>query len=88
MGRLLLPGTLLAIALLPEDAHAATALDGASMGESHLRRVLASYSAYYNKARTHLALQKDAPSHRSVQRSGAIAAIPVLAGLHHRYVWI
>jgi transposase InsO family protein len=57
-------------------------------GESHLRRVLASYSAYYNKARTHLALQKDAPLHRSVQRSGAIAAIPVLAGLHHRYVWI
>ena len=32
MGRLLLPGALLAIALLPEDAHAATALDGASMG--------------------------------------------------------
>ena len=57
-------------------------------GESHLRRVLASYSAYYNKARTHLALQKDAPLHRSVQRSSAIEAIPVLAGLHHRYVWI
>jgi 20S proteasome alpha/beta subunit len=25
-------------------------------GESHLRRVLASYAAYYNQARTHLAL--------------------------------
>ena len=32
-------------------------------GESHLRRVLASYAAYYNQARTHLALQKDAPFH-------------------------
>jgi transposase InsO family protein len=55
-------------------------------GESHLRRVLASYAAYYNQARTHLALQKDAPLHRAVQRSGAIVAIPILSGLHHRYV--
>src|SRR5450830_1918341 len=47
-------------------------------GESHLRRVLASYAAYYNQARTHLALQKDAPLRRAVQRSGAIVAIPIL----------
>ena len=33
-------------------------------GESHLRRVLASYAAYYNQARTHLALQKGAPFYR------------------------
>jgi transposase InsO family protein len=57
-------------------------------GESHLRRVLASYAAYYNQARTHLALQKDAPLHRAVQRSGVIVAIPILAGLHHQYVRI
>jgi transposase InsO family protein len=57
-------------------------------GESHLRRVLASYAAYYNQARTHLALQKDAPLHRAVQRYGAIVAIPILAGLHHKYVRI
>ena len=57
-------------------------------GESHLRRVLASYAAYYNQARTHLALQKDAPLRRAVQRSGAIVAIPILAGLHHQYVRI
>src|SRR5665213_3253793 len=57
-------------------------------GESHLRRVLASYAAYYNQARTHLALQKDAPLHRAVQRSGAIVAIPILAGLHHKYIRI
>jgi transposase InsO family protein len=57
-------------------------------GESHLRRILASYAAYYNQARTHLALQKDAPLHRAVQRSGVIVAIPILAGLHHQYVRI
>ena len=57
-------------------------------GEPHLRRVLASYAAYYNQARTHLALQKDAPLQRSVQRFRRIAAIPVLAGLHHQYVRI
>ena len=57
-------------------------------GESHLRRILASYTAYYNQARTHLALQKDAPLHRAVQRSGVIVAIPILAGLHHQYVRI
>jgi transposase InsO family protein len=54
--------------------------------EMHLRRILSAYAAYYNQARTHLALQKDAPLHRAVQHSGAIVAIPILAGLHHRYV--
>ena len=49
-------------------------------GESHLRRVLAAYAAYYNEARTHLALGKDAPLGRAVQRSGVIVAIPILSG--------
>jgi transposase InsO family protein len=57
-------------------------------GETHLRRILSAYAAYYNQARTHLALQKDAPFHRAVQRSGAIVAIPILAGLHHKYARI
>jgi transposase InsO family protein len=57
-------------------------------GESHLGRVLSAYAAYYNQTRTHLALQKDAPLHRAAQRSGAIVAIPILAGLHHQYVRI
>jgi hypothetical protein len=51
-------------------------------------RLEAENLAYYNQARTHLALQKDAPLHRAVQRSGAIIAIPILAGLHHQYVRI
>jgi transposase InsO family protein len=57
-------------------------------GESHLRRILSAYAAYYNQTRTHLALQKDAHLHRAVQRSGVIVAIPILAGLHHDYVRI
>jgi hypothetical protein len=55
-------------------------------GEAHLRRVLASYTAYFNQARTHLALQKDAPLHRAVQRFGVIVTIPILAELHYQYV--
>jgi transposase InsO family protein len=57
-------------------------------GESHLRRILSAYAAYYNETRTHLALQKDAPLHRAVQRSGVIVAVPILAGLHYQYVRI
>jgi len=56
------------------------------IGAQHLRQVLASYAAYYNQTRTHLALQKDAPFRRAVQRSGRIVAIPILFGLHHKYV--
>ncbi len=55
-------------------------------GEAHLHRILSGYATYYNQVRTHLALQKDAPLHRSIRRSGAILAIPILAGLHHQYV--
>ena len=57
-------------------------------GEQHLRRVLTSYSLYYNEARTHLGLGKDAPLRRAVQRSGTIAVTPILSGLHHRYARI
>ena len=56
--------------------------------ETHLRRVLSAYATYYNQVRTHIALKKDAPLHRAVQRNGTIIAIPVLSGLHHRYARI
>ena len=55
---------------------------------AHLRQILSAYAAYYNEVRTHLALGKDAPLGRAVQRSGAIIAIPILSGLHHHYVRI
>jgi transposase InsO family protein len=44
----------------------------AILGESHLRRVLKAYAAYYNYVRPHLALAKDAPLVRQVQRDGEI----------------
>jgi hypothetical protein len=53
-----------------------------------LRQVLTSYLVYYNETRTHLGLGKDAPLGRAVERSGAVVAIPVLCGLHHRYARI
>ena len=57
-------------------------------GEAHRRQILSSYAAYYNEVRTHLALGKDAPLGRAVQRTGAIVAISILSGLHHHYVRI
>jgi transposase InsO family protein len=56
--------------------------------ERHLRRVLTSYSLYYNETRTHLGLAKDTPLRRAVQRSGTIIITPILCGLHHRYARI
>jgi transposase InsO family protein len=57
-------------------------------GEGQLRRILKAYAAYYNEIRTHLSLDKDAPYSRCSQTVGAIAAIPILGGLHHQYVRI
>jgi len=54
-------------------------------GEAHLRRVLSLYAVYYNQTRTHLALHKDCPLKRPVQRFGSVTTIPILAGLHHQY---
>jgi transposase InsO family protein len=54
-------------------------------GEQQLRRIMQSYIGYYNRARTHLALSKDAPLTRRIERHGVIQAVPVLGGLHHRY---
>jgi hypothetical protein len=44
------------------------------------------YASYYNEVRTHLALDKNAPDFRRPSPVGAIAAIPILGGLHHQYV--
>ncbi|MFZ0890006.1 MAG: integrase core domain-containing protein [Candidatus Binataceae bacterium] len=57
-------------------------------GEAHLRRIIRAHAAYYNDVRTHLALEKNAPVPRAVQRIGQIAAVPLLGGLHHQYVRI
>jgi Integrase core domain len=57
-------------------------------GERHLRQLLFLYMDYYNRARTHLSLNKDAPVPRAIQANGSIHANPILGGLHHQYVRI
>jgi transposase InsO family protein len=55
--------------------------------ERSLRRTLHRYLAYYHRVRTHLALDKDAPTTRAVQSpgTGPIVAHAHLDGLHHHY---
>ena len=55
------------------------------LGEPHLRHLLLSYMKYYNGARTHLSLEKDAPFSRPVEGAGQILCRPILGGLHHQY---
>jgi putative transposase len=57
------------------------------LGERHLRRILTRYLAYYHQARTHLALDKDAPDLRPIEfpAAGRIVQLPEVGGLHHRY---
>jgi len=57
-------------------------------GERHLWHVLASYQRYYNEARTHLSLSKDAPASRKIHAVGRVLPLPILGGLHHQYVRI
>jgi transposase InsO family protein len=58
------------------------------LGERHLRHLLSLYVTYYNEARMHLSLDKDAPILREVQGVGQIVAKPRLGGLHHHYARI
>jgi putative transposase len=55
--------------------------------EAGLRRVLKEYFEYYERSRTHLSLEKDAPIPRMIQAPelGGIVEIPQVGGLHPRY---
>jgi putative transposase len=57
------------------------------VSQAHLRRILAAYLSYYHGARTHLSLEKDAPTPRRVQgpTEGRVVAFAEVGGLHHRY---
>jgi hypothetical protein len=57
------------------------------VNETHLRHLLSHYLLYYHSVRTHLALDKDAPEPRRVERldQGRIVETPMVGGLHHRY---
>jgi putative transposase len=52
-----------------------------------VHRVLKSYFKYYERTRTHLSLEKDAPIPRQVQppEFGTVVELPEVGGLHHRY---
>ena len=60
------------------------------LSESHLRRVLLEYVAYFNQARPHqgLAQRIPEPAAATDPSGGAgskVIALPVLGGLHHAY---
>jgi transposase InsO family protein len=52
-----------------------------------LSRHLGQFLDYYHHSRCHLALEKDTPEPRPVQRpaQGWVVSIPQVGGLHHRY---
>ena len=58
-----------------------------ALNESHLRRIVTEYLAYYHRTRTYLSLGKDSPEPRSAQPPayGEIVMLPEVGGLHHRY---
>lgn len=58
------------------------------LGEDHLRLAMRAYVHYYNTARTHLSLDKDAPNGRTIHSCGPIISIPYLGGLHRQYIRI
>ena len=55
--------------------------------ESGLRRILREYFKYYERCRTHLSLEKDAPAGGPIEPPalGRVIEIPQVGGLHHRY---
>jgi putative transposase len=57
------------------------------LNKTVLRHILKSYFEYYERTRTHLSLQKDAPIPRRVQppELGKVVELPEVGGLHHRY---
>jgi transposase InsO family protein len=58
------------------------------LSERHLHRILTRYFGYYHQARTQLALDKDAPDLRPIERpsTGNIVQLREVGGLHHRYI--
>lgn len=57
------------------------------LGETHLRRTLTRYFCYYHNFRTHLSLEKDAPTPRAIQEAdlGPVTEVSEVGGLHHHY---
>ena len=58
---------------------------------NHLCRLIREYLEYYTNDRNHLALNRDSPNGREVQKrpseSAKVIALPRLGGLQHKYEW-
>lgn len=52
---------------------------------AHLRRLMAAYADYYNNDRPHLALAKETPLGRPIERRGHVVSSARVGGLHRRY---
>ena len=57
------------------------------LNERHLKRIISNYLDYYQRWRTHLSLEMDAPDPRPSQgpERGRIVELPEVGGLHHHY---
>ncbi len=57
------------------------------LSETHLRRILLEYTAYFNRDRPHQGLQQRTPDSpvEDVYPAGPVRTTPVLGGLHHTY---
>jgi transposase InsO family protein len=57
------------------------------LGETHLRRTLTRYFRYYHNPRTHLSLEKHAPTPRAIQNAnlGPVVEVSEVGGLRHHY---
>jgi len=59
--------------------------------EKHLLRLMGEYVDYYNDDRCHLALDRDSPLRRVVQKklseSAKVISVPKIGGIQHRYEW-
>jgi hypothetical protein len=57
------------------------------INERHLHRIPTHYFSCYHQARTHLALDKNAPGLRPMELPvTGIVQLPEFGGLHHRYI--
>ena len=58
------------------------------LGEEHLRRILREYFRYYHEVRPHQSLERNSPVPREVDlpANGGVISIPLVGGLHHRYL--
>jgi hypothetical protein len=57
------------------------------LNERHLHRIVSAYLAYYDQARPHLSLERNAPVPRQVEPPalGPVVCEPMVGGRHHRY---